>query len=149
MKKVLMPILLLVACSWFSSCNLDDDSPNFYFTTLNVVEADVPESFEFGETYDIDVTYLRPNGCTRRRHPDSFGVVVDPMKLLDGVLEMVPVLSGIPWSFSTVSSGWYRCRRAFTGATLRIPRDGAGFVGDPRDLLTGAFGVVLVSLRIP
>lgn len=64
MKKVLMPILLFVACSWFSSCNLDDDSPNFYFTALNVVEADVPESFEFGKTYDIDVTYLRPNGCT-------------------------------------------------------------------------------------
>ncbi|NDV42190.1 hypothetical protein [Flagellimonas sediminis] len=64
MKKVLMPLLLFVACSWFSSCDLDDDSPNFYFTTLNVVEADVPESFVFGETYDIDVTYVRPNGCT-------------------------------------------------------------------------------------
>jgi len=64
MKKVLMPLLLFVACSWFSSCDLDDDSPNFYFTTLNVVEADVPESFVFGETYDIDVTYVRPNACT-------------------------------------------------------------------------------------
>lgn len=64
MKKVLMPIFLFVACSWFSSCELDDDSPNFYFTTLNVVEADVPESFEFGEIYDINVTFLRPNGCT-------------------------------------------------------------------------------------
>jgi hypothetical protein len=64
MKKVLMPLLLFVACSWFSSCDLDDDSPNFYFTTLNVVEADVPEAFVFGKTYDIDVTYVRPNGCT-------------------------------------------------------------------------------------
>ncbi|WP_418501993.1 hypothetical protein [Flagellimonas sp.] len=64
MKKVLVPILLFVACSWFSSCDLDDDSPNFYFAALNAVEADVPESFELGKTYDIEVTYERPNGCT-------------------------------------------------------------------------------------
>lgn len=64
MKKMIVPIFLFVACSWFSSCSLDDESPNFYFTALNVVEADVPESFEFGQTYDINVTYLRPNGCT-------------------------------------------------------------------------------------
>lgn len=64
MKKVLVPLFLFVACSWFSSCDLDDDSPNFYFAALNAVEANVPESFEFGETYDIEVTYERPNGCT-------------------------------------------------------------------------------------
>ncbi|MCK0161144.1 hypothetical protein [Allomuricauda sp. F6463D] len=64
MKKVLMPFMLIVACSWFISCEVDDDSPNFHFTALNAIEADVPESFEFGKTYDIDVTYLRPNGCT-------------------------------------------------------------------------------------
>ncbi len=64
MKKVLMPIFLFVACSWFSSCELDDDSPNFYFAALNAVEVDVPESFEHGKTYDIEVTYQRPNGCT-------------------------------------------------------------------------------------
>lgn len=64
MKKVLMPFLLIVACSWFISCEVDDDSPNFYFTSLTTVEAQMPESFEFGKTYDIEVTYLRPNGCT-------------------------------------------------------------------------------------
>lgn len=64
MKKVLMPIFLFVACSWFSSCELDDDSPNFYFAALNAVDVDVPESFEYGKTYDIEVTYQRPNGCT-------------------------------------------------------------------------------------
>ncbi len=64
MKKVLMSIMLLVACSWFVSCSSDDDSPNFYFTTLDVIEADMPEFFELGKTYDIDVLYSRPNGCT-------------------------------------------------------------------------------------
>lgn len=64
MKKVLMPVFLFVALALFSSCELDDDSPNFYFTALTVVEADVPESFVYGNTYDINVTYIRPNGCT-------------------------------------------------------------------------------------
>ncbi len=64
MKKVLMPLILLVACSWLGSCDLDDDTPNFYFTALRTVDVDIPEAFVFGETYDIDVTYQRPNGCT-------------------------------------------------------------------------------------
>lgn len=64
MKKVLMPFMFIVACSLFVSCEVDDDSPNFYFTALTTIEADVPESFEFGKTYNIDVTYQRPNDCT-------------------------------------------------------------------------------------
>ena len=62
-----MPFMLIVACSLFISCEVDDDSPNFYFTALTAVEAEVPESFEVGKTYDIEVTYLRPNGCTPMR----------------------------------------------------------------------------------
>ncbi|WP_318311153.1 hypothetical protein [Flagellimonas crocea] len=64
MKKMLMPLILIVACSWLVSCDIDDDTQNFYFTALATVEADMPESFEFGKTYDIEVTYQRPNGCT-------------------------------------------------------------------------------------
>jgi hypothetical protein len=59
-----MPLVFLVAGLWFSSCELDDDTPNFYFTSLDVVAVDMPESFELNETYDIDVTYVRPDGCT-------------------------------------------------------------------------------------
>ncbi len=59
-----MPLVFIVACSWFISCEIDDDSPNFYFTALTAVEVDVPESFEYGKTFDIEVTFLRPNGCT-------------------------------------------------------------------------------------
>lgn len=64
MKKVIVPIIVFMACSLFSSCELDSDSPNFYFTTLEVVEASLPASFELNQTYDIEVTYARPNGCT-------------------------------------------------------------------------------------
>lgn len=59
-----MPLVFLVAGLWFSSCELDDDTPNFYFTSLDVVDVDMPEAFELNETYDIDVTYVRPDGCT-------------------------------------------------------------------------------------
>ena len=59
-----MPMLILVVCFLFSSCDLDNESPNFHFTTLNVVEASLPESFELNRTYNIDVTYIRPDGCT-------------------------------------------------------------------------------------
>lgn len=64
MRKVLVPLLWLVVFSWLNSCSLDDDTPNFYFTTLKTVEAEMPESFELNKTYDIKVTYVRPNGCT-------------------------------------------------------------------------------------
>ncbi len=59
-----MPLVFLVAGLWLSSCELDDDTPNFYFTSLDVVAVDMPESFELNQIYDIDVTYVRPDGCT-------------------------------------------------------------------------------------
>ncbi|MEW2920712.1 hypothetical protein AB1A65_04535 [Muricauda sp. ANG21] len=63
-RKLLMPLIFLVAVFSFSSCDLDDDTPNFYFVSLAVTEVDMPESFELNETYDIDVTYVRNDGCT-------------------------------------------------------------------------------------
>ncbi len=64
MKKVIALFILLGVGLLSSSCDLNDDAPNFHFTTLSVVEANVPESFELNQTYDIEVTYLRPDGCT-------------------------------------------------------------------------------------
>ncbi|KQC30550.1 hypothetical protein [Flagellimonas eckloniae] len=64
MKKVILVFILFGACSLFTSCNLDDDGQNFHFTTLDIIEATVPESFDLNETYTIEVTYLRPNSCT-------------------------------------------------------------------------------------
>ncbi|MBS9461200.1 hypothetical protein KIM67_02165 [Flagellimonas sp. 389] len=64
MKKGIVLFLLLGVFTFFISCDLDDDTPNFHFTTLTVLEANVPESFELNRTYDIEVTYLRPDSCT-------------------------------------------------------------------------------------
>ena len=64
MKKVVLGCLFCVLLFSFSSCDLNDDTQNFHFTTLSVVEASLPESFQLNETYTIDVTYLRPDSCT-------------------------------------------------------------------------------------
>ncbi|PCE66373.1 BRCT domain-containing protein [Sediminicola luteus] len=47
-----------------SSCDLDDDGTNVRFTALRVLEADLPEAFERNKTYELDITFLRPNSCT-------------------------------------------------------------------------------------
>ncbi|MEM7380640.1 MAG: hypothetical protein AAF361_05510 [Bacteroidota bacterium] len=61
-KKML--ILLLVLAVPLVSCNLDDDGVNFNFVALQIVSAELPESFTQNQTYEITVTYVRPNGCT-------------------------------------------------------------------------------------
>ncbi|MEX0315877.1 MAG: hypothetical protein AB3N18_16985 [Allomuricauda sp.] len=63
MKKVIVPFMLLMMGLLLNSCNLDDGQ-NFQFTTLKVVDVEVPEFFTINEIYDIEVTYQRPNGCT-------------------------------------------------------------------------------------
>ncbi|MGX1928137.1 hypothetical protein [Flagellimonas sp. 2504JD4-2] len=63
MKKVIALLMLIGLGSSLSSCDLDDGQ-NFQFTTLRVVEAELPAFFELNQTYDIVVTYQRPNGCT-------------------------------------------------------------------------------------
>lgn len=46
------------------SCSLEDDSPNdFHFEILPIESVDIPEEFNFGQTYEIQVSYLRPSGC--------------------------------------------------------------------------------------
>ncbi len=59
------PIYLLLCVVFFglSSCKLEDDRVNFRFVPLQILSADLPESFELNETYEIRVTYLRPSAC--------------------------------------------------------------------------------------
>lgn len=59
-----MLILLLVLAAPLVSCNLDDDGVNFNFVALQILSAELPESFTQNQTYEITVTYVRPNGCT-------------------------------------------------------------------------------------
>lgn len=59
-----------------NGCSLDDDSPNFHFTALEIVGAELPESFDFNETYEIKVNYLKPDNCTNY---EGFDIVKDSL----------------------------------------------------------------------
>lgn len=52
---------MLAVCTL--SCSVGDDSDNSYNELLPVEEALVPTEFERGETYDINITYIRPTTC--------------------------------------------------------------------------------------
>ncbi|WP_245603217.1 hypothetical protein [Maribacter antarcticus] len=62
MRKKLI-FLLFCAGVLLWSCSLDDDSPNFHFTALKINAANLPESFELNETYEVVVDYTLPNNC--------------------------------------------------------------------------------------
>ena len=57
-------LLLALSALILSSCSIEDDEPNFHFTALEIVSAEVPDAFELNETYVIKVAYLKPNECT-------------------------------------------------------------------------------------
>ena len=60
MKKL---ILLFVSSLILVSCDVDDDGPKTMSVFADVTDVELPEFFESGKTYDIDVTYLLPSAC--------------------------------------------------------------------------------------
>lgn len=63
MKRILYVATLICVILSFNACSLDDGS-NIKYVPLTVVSAEVPDSFELGQVYEITVTYLNPNSCT-------------------------------------------------------------------------------------
>ncbi|QCX02407.1 hypothetical protein FGM00_17395 [Aggregatimonas sangjinii] len=63
MKRFAILSVLAAFTMVISSCS-NDDEPNFHFTALRALSAEVPESFELNERYQITVTFERPDGCT-------------------------------------------------------------------------------------
>lgn len=60
MKKF---IYLIFTSLFFLSCSLDDDGTRIVYEYSEITSADLPESFEKGKTYQIDITYLLPSAC--------------------------------------------------------------------------------------
>lgn len=56
--------LLFAIVLLFGACSFDDDGVNFHYVPLEIVNADLPESFDFGRTYTISVDIFRPDDCT-------------------------------------------------------------------------------------
>jgi len=76
MMRKKFTLLTLVIAFISNGCSIDDDDANFHFIALEIVDADVPESFDFNETYEISVNYLKPNSCT---YFEGFDVVKDSL----------------------------------------------------------------------
>ncbi len=64
MKKTFVILFAIMLALAFNSCDVDSDSPNFHFVSLQIESVDMPESFELNETYTINLTYTVPDGCT-------------------------------------------------------------------------------------
>lgn len=64
MKRLLKGLPLLLFALLCAGCDITDDGAKYHFVPLQITAADVPESFQLNQTYEIGVTYLRPNGCT-------------------------------------------------------------------------------------
>ncbi|MDB2606451.1 hypothetical protein N9Y48_01595 [Zobellia sp.] len=72
MTKSCLKFLGLLGTLITTSCSLDDDRVNFQYTAMHITEASLPDTFELGKIYDVNVTILRPNDCSMF---DQFDVV--------------------------------------------------------------------------
>ncbi len=64
MKRLFFYLAILLTTIITGSCSLDNDDVNFEFSYLQIVDVEVPESFDLNDIYQIKVTYLRSDECT-------------------------------------------------------------------------------------
>jgi hypothetical protein len=60
MKKILLLSFLVFS---MLSCNVSDQTQSFYTEIIPIESVTIPEEFQFGQVYEIGVTYFRPTGC--------------------------------------------------------------------------------------
>lgn len=60
MKKL---ILLAVCTFTLMSCEIESDDPQWETQLAEVTAIDVPDFFELGKSYTLEVTYLLPTAC--------------------------------------------------------------------------------------
>ncbi|WP_040279663.1 hypothetical protein [Psychroserpens damuponensis] len=60
MKKI---FLLSFIITLLVSCSPDDSQLSFHTEVLPIENVTIPDEFQFGEVYQIGVTYFRPTGC--------------------------------------------------------------------------------------
>lgn len=63
MRRLFLAFILVVIATIGISCN-KDDAQTIEFHALQIIDADLPESFAFNSTYEITVTYVKPDDCT-------------------------------------------------------------------------------------
>jgi hypothetical protein len=60
MKKFFLLSFLLAS---LVSCTPDDSGANFHTEIVPIANVTIPEEFQFGQVYEIGVTYFKPNSC--------------------------------------------------------------------------------------
>ncbi|OUR98095.1 hypothetical protein A9Q86_13625 [Flavobacteriales bacterium 33_180_T64] len=60
MKKIFLLSFLMFS---LFSCSLENDNPSFSNEAIPIESVTIPEEFQFGQVYQIDVTYFKPSGC--------------------------------------------------------------------------------------
>lgn len=60
MKKIILISFLM--CSLLS-CKINDDNPNFFYEVLAIENVTIPDTFQFGEIYEITLSYTKPSDC--------------------------------------------------------------------------------------
>ncbi|MFZ0490749.1 MAG: hypothetical protein WAM00_10930 [Salegentibacter sp.] len=71
MKKI---VFLFVCSLVMMSCSVEADGPNLGYDLAVVKELDLPEYFEMGKIYDIEVTFTLPSACHNALTPSSLDV---------------------------------------------------------------------------
>lgn len=57
-------ILILLTIIFLSACSPSgDDDVNYSFEYVPITDVEIPSSFTLGQTYQIKVNYVLPNGC--------------------------------------------------------------------------------------
>lgn len=109
MKKL---FILFIALS-FLGCSLDDGGPSFSLEIRPILSVDIPEEFTFGETHEVSVTYVRPNGCYTFNNfifqPDGNTrtvAVVDTFYLDENCTEVTEEAT-VSFNFSVISNDPY------------------------------------------
>ncbi|QNK76768.1 hypothetical protein [Winogradskyella undariae] len=62
MKKHVLLIFIFITT--LTSCSIENDNSDLFYVEFMPIESvDIPEYFVYGETYEIFMTYTKPNSC--------------------------------------------------------------------------------------
>lgn len=117
MKKILF-LALVVSLTLFNSCAVDDNTTDFQFEFIPIDSVEMPEEFNFGDTYFISVTYKRPTNChtfSNFQYIQGTGntrtvAVVNFVTLGNGCEALENVFETETFSFSVLDSAPYTFR---------------------------------------
>ncbi|HSI69413.1 MAG TPA: hypothetical protein VK941_04210 [Gillisia sp.] len=60
MKRILLLVFIIILSS---GCSSDDDAGDLMQNLASVLSVDLPETFVYGHSYEIEIVYKRPTSC--------------------------------------------------------------------------------------